>query len=232
MKKHIPNFLTLFRIALVPVFVWMIFFSPFYLKYIWSALIFIIASITDYYDGMLARKLKVISNFGKLMDPVADKILVISALVALALPDVDLITIPIIIIIVAREVIITLLRYYLASRKIIIPAKGLGKLKTVLQLTGIITALVYKSFLTFFPNVLNDFHKFYIESGFKTYFWIVALVTVISGLSIIISIRKINHGVHGEHRERIDKTNIIDVESIVISNNEKQSSLKADDYNT
>lgn len=193
MKKHIPNFLTLFRIALVPVFVWMIFFAPFSYHYVWSAFIFIVASITDYYDGMLARRLKVTSNFGKLMDPVADKILVISALIALALPDVNLITIPIIVIIVAREVIITLLRYYLASKNIIIPARGLGKLKTVLQLTGIITALVYKSFLTFFPKILNDFHKFYIESGFKTYFWIVALITVISGLSIIRSIRKYNH---------------------------------------
>lgn len=189
MKKHIPNFLTLFRIALVPVFVWLIFFASFRYHYVWSAFVFILASITDYYDGMLARRMKATSNFGKLMDPLADKILVISALLALALPDVNLIGIPVIAIIVAREIIITILRYYLAARNVIVSAQGLGKLKTVLQLTGIITALVYKSFLTFFPRILNDFHKFYIESAFKSYFWIVALITVVSGLSLIKSLR-------------------------------------------
>jgi len=188
LKKHIPNFLTLFRIALVPVFVWLIFFASFRYHYVWSALVFIFASITDYYDGMLARRMKATSNFGKLMDPLADKILVISALLALALPDVNLITIPVIVIIVIREIIITLLRYYLAAKNVIISAQGLGKLKTVLQLTGIITALVYKSFLTFFPKIFNDFYKFYIESAFKSYFWIVALITIISGLSIVKSL--------------------------------------------
>ncbi len=190
MKKYIPNSLTLCRIVLVPVFVWMIFFAPFELHYFWATIIFILASITDYFDGLLARRLHVTTNFGKLMDPLADKILVSAALIALTLADIDLVTVPVVVIILIREVIITLLRYYLASRRIFVPARLMGKIKTVLQLTGIITALVYRSFLTFFPNLLNDFHKFYLESGFKTYFWIVAILTVISGLEIIIHLGK------------------------------------------
>ena len=79
MKKHIPNLLTLFRIVLVPFFIWFAFFTKFSGHFIVATTIFIIASITDYYDGMLARRFKVVTNFGKLMDPLADKILVISA---------------------------------------------------------------------------------------------------------------------------------------------------------
>jgi len=190
MKKYIPNSLTLCRLVLVPIFVWMIFFAPFEFHYFWATIIFILASITDYFDGLLARRLQVTTNFGKLMDPLADKILVSAALIALTLPDINLITVPVVIIILIREIIITFFRYYLASRKIIVPARILGKIKTVLQLTGIITALVYRSYLTFFPNLLNDFHQFYLESGFKTYFRLVAIITVISGLDVVIHFGK------------------------------------------
>ena len=76
MKKYIPNFLTLLRVILVPIFIWFVFFASIKYHLIWGLVIFIIASITDYYDGMLARRFKVISDFGKVMDPLADKILI------------------------------------------------------------------------------------------------------------------------------------------------------------
>jgi len=68
MKRYIPNSLTLFRVLMVPVFFWLIFYSNMQYNYIWATFVFIIASITDIFDGLLARRFGVVSNFGKIMD--------------------------------------------------------------------------------------------------------------------------------------------------------------------
>jgi CDP-diacylglycerol---glycerol-3-phosphate 3-phosphatidyltransferase len=187
MKKHIPNLLTLFRIVLVPFFIWFAFFENFRGNFIVATFIFIIASITDYYDGMLARKFEVTSDFGKLMDPLADKILVIAALIALCTTRIQLINLTVVVIIILREVIVTIIRQIYAKKGIIIPANMWGKLKTVLQLTGIISALVYHSL---FQQLLINY-KGYFEVAFHFYFWLVALVTLLSGISFCQNLRKL-----------------------------------------
>ena len=186
MKKHIPNSLTLFRIVLVPFFIWFAFFDLHKHNFLWAAIIFIVASITDYYDGMLARRLKVVSNFGKIMDPLADKILITAALVALAMPRIDLISWLVVTIIIVREIVVSIFRSYYARKGVFVPANVWGKLKTTLQMTGVISALVYKAlFIQFTMNVMG-----YFVTAFNFYFWLVAAVTIISGFSFFGNAKK------------------------------------------
>ncbi len=182
MKKHLPNSLTILRIILVPFFIWLAFFCQKQNCLLWATIVFIVASITDYYDGLLARRFEVISNFGKIMDPLADKILIISALIALAQPKIDLINILSVSIIIIREFTITFLRYLYTTKKLYISANIWGKLKTVLQITGIITALVFIAMIRKIFPVLSQYYPV-IQIYFKIYFWIVAFVTVLSGIS-------------------------------------------------
>ena len=180
--KNIPNILTLFRIALVPVFIYfMFYFEPKSIAAFVSLFVFVTASITDYYDGMLARKYKIISNFGKIMDPLADKFLVISALFALSTKTYYFIPMTVVIIIIIREVAVTLLRNYYVKKNIFIAANKWGKLKTVFQLTGIIAALVYIA-LTFIFKGLIQYDEIVFKS-FRYFFWLVALITVLSGVN-------------------------------------------------
>ena len=80
-KENIPNALTLIRVVMIPIFITILSFSHSYIGHVVAAVIFAIASITDYLDGFLARKWKVVSNFGKFADPMADKLLVMSAFI-------------------------------------------------------------------------------------------------------------------------------------------------------
>jgi len=175
MKKHIPNILTMFRFLLVPVFIWLMFFSPVKNHVIWGTLVFIIASITDYFDGMLARKFNVISNFGKVMDPLADKFLVVSALVALAASPLNLIHPAVVTIIIVREFAVTVMRNHQARKNIFIPANIWGKIKTTVQMVGIIFSLLFVSIFNTPGVVMSN-----VLSG---YFWLVAVITILSGVS-------------------------------------------------
>ncbi len=135
MKWNAPNVLTLLRIVLIP------FFVLFYMLSIpnwniWSAIVFIAAAITDWLDGYLARKNNQVSNFGKLWDPVADKLLVLAAL--LILMDWGKIGLVIVLVLVSRELIIGGLRSSAAARGVVIAADKSGKLKTVVQFIAII----------------------------------------------------------------------------------------------
>ena len=80
-KENIPNTLTLIRVVMIPIFITILSLSHSYIGHVLAAVIFAIASITDYLDGFLARKWKVVSNFGKFADPMADKLLVMSAFI-------------------------------------------------------------------------------------------------------------------------------------------------------
>ena len=129
---NLPNKLTLFRIFLIPVFILVMLFNiP--SKYLIACVIFIVASITDAMDGHIARKHNLITDFGKFMDPLADKLLVISALICMI--EVDLVSSWMVIIIVARELTVSILRA-IADGKVI-AASGGGKLKTISQMIAI-----------------------------------------------------------------------------------------------
>ena len=129
---NLPNKITMLRVFLIPFFVVFMLVSAIpYSKYI-ALVIFVVASLTDTLDGYIARKYKLVSNFGKFMDPLADKLLVCSAMIALV--DQGRIPAWIVIIIIAREFIISGFRLIAAEKGVVIAAGIWGKLKTVVQM--------------------------------------------------------------------------------------------------
>lgn len=138
---NLPNKLTLFRVILIPFFVFFL-LAPFfdgYGNYI-AAAIFIVASITDFLDGHIARKYDLVTNFGKFMDPLADKLLVCSALICLI--ELRLIAAWIVIIIIAREFIISGFRLVASDNGVVIAASYWGKFKTTFQILMVIVLIL------------------------------------------------------------------------------------------
>lgn len=133
-KNQIPNILTWSRMAIVPLVVWLVYLDTLQ-SGIWACILFVLASVTDYYDGYLARKWNIVSNMGRFMDPVADKILVSSTLIML-IPTGRLTTL-MVIIIVARDSIIDGLRSVAATQNVVISAAKMGKWKTATQMVAI-----------------------------------------------------------------------------------------------
>ena len=135
--KQLPNFLTSLRIFIIPLLV-LSFYIPGMLSNVVTALLFGIAAITDYFDGYFARSMKAQSNFGKCLDPIADKLLVIVAIVMLIKfnPSNPWILFPGLVII-CREVLVSGLREYLAEVNIRVPVSSLAKYKTAVQMFGI-----------------------------------------------------------------------------------------------
>ena len=136
---YLPNKLTLLRICLIPVFV-ILMLSQVSNFFLISCIIFIIASITDFLDGKIARKYNLVTDFGKFMDPLADKLLVLSALICMI--EYDLVAGWMVIIIVARELTVSILRAIAADNGKVIAASGGGKIKTTSQMIAIILLLI------------------------------------------------------------------------------------------
>lgn len=136
---NLPNKLTLLRVLLIPVFV-IIMMLDITNHYLMACLIFIIASITDALDGHIARKNNLVTDFGKFMDPLADKLLVISALICMI--ESNLVVGWMVIIIVARELTVSILRAIAAADGKVIAASGGGKIKTISQMLAIIILLL------------------------------------------------------------------------------------------
>ncbi|MCC6767174.1 MAG: CDP-diacylglycerol--glycerol-3-phosphate 3-phosphatidyltransferase [Deltaproteobacteria bacterium] len=144
-----PNLLSLFRIALVPVLVWIL-RDPGPSAGAVAAVLFVVGSLSDYYDGYLARKYGIVTTLGKFLDPLADKLLVVSVLIMLvAMPCVPLPDVPcaarvpawLVVVIVGRELAVTGLRSIASSEGITLGAEELGKYKTIFQifaLTGLL----------------------------------------------------------------------------------------------
>ena len=159
MKMNLPNKLAILRMVLVIPFV---IFLSLALEYtdktgitmtmrVFAAIIFVGAAITDYYDGKIARKYNLITNLGKLLDPLADKILVISALVTLA--KFSQISLWFVIIIIFRELLITGLRSIVAAEGVVIAAESLGKWKTATQMLAL-TVIILIPFSFTINNIL------------------------------------------------------------------------------
>lgn len=138
---NLPNKLTMFRVILIPFFVFFLLtpYFPDYGKYI-AVAIFIVASLTDLLDGKIARKYNLVTNFGKFMDPLADKLLVCSALICLV--EAKQLEGWIVIIIIAREFIISGFRLIAAEHQIVIAASYWGKFKTTFQMLMIIVLVL------------------------------------------------------------------------------------------
>jgi CDP-diacylglycerol--glycerol-3-phosphate 3-phosphatidyltransferase len=144
--KQLPNWLTFLRLFLIPVFV-VCLINPGRNSLNVAAIIFVLAAITDYADGWLARRYKAVTDFGKLFDPLADKILVMAALVMLVdlRDDECRAFVPgwLVVLILARELWITGLRAFAARDGAIVAAKGGGKVKSFLQMVSILALLLH-----------------------------------------------------------------------------------------
>lgn len=142
---NLPNKLTLSRVIMVPFFVAFLLLTPKFLYFKWIALaIFIIASLTDLLDGKIARKYNLVTNFGKFMDPLADKLLVCSALIGMS--SLGVIPAWITIIIIAREFIISGFRLIAAEKGVVIAASMWGKWKTTFQMVMLCVQMIVMNY--------------------------------------------------------------------------------------
>lgn len=140
MLKHIPNALTIIRFLLIPFIIFYIFTG----NYILAFIFFTISGITDIADGFIARKFNVISNFGKLMDPLADKLTQIATLTSLVFTNI--IPIWILIIVLLKEFIMICGASFLYGKDVVVYSKWYGKLATVLFYVAIVVSLLLKQF--------------------------------------------------------------------------------------
>jgi CDP-diacylglycerol--glycerol-3-phosphate 3-phosphatidyltransferase len=145
--RHIPNILTLFRMLLIPVFV-VLLIDPDRSQVNWAIAIFCVASFTDYLDGLIARRYKLITDFGKLLDPVADKVLVMAGLVMLTGlkgDETGEAWAPswMVVMVLAREIWVTGLRAVAAADGQVVAADALGKWKSAMQVVAIVFLLLH-----------------------------------------------------------------------------------------
>ena len=217
-KKNIPNILLVVRMLLVPAIVGLLIadyfcesgnpliyslFSPFnrestythiHLFFLIAGILFVIAAITDWLDGRIARKYNWVSNFGKFWDPVADKVLINSVLICFAAATIVPIYIPIITII--RDVIVDAQRMTASKKDIVVAANYWGKLKTILQMVGIIFIMFFFN-APYFNDVVN-------EPAYQGIYWGVQnlflhLATIMSVVSGIVYFTGINRKMRNQH---------------------------------
>lgn len=187
---NLPNKLTLSRVVMVPFFVAFLLLTPKYASFKWIALaIFVIASLTDLLDGKIARKYNLITNFGKFMDPLADKLLVCSALIGLS--SLNVIPAWITIIIIAREFIISGFRLIAAEKGIVIAASMWGKWKTTFQMIMLCAQMIvmdqYFFTLTIYARGTTIFRVYYVLTIFANVTMYIALVlTIVSLIDYLI----------------------------------------------
>ena len=140
MLKHIPNALTIIRFLLIPFILFYIFTG----NYILAFIFFTISGITDIADGCIARKYNLVSNFGKLMDPLADKLTQIATLTSLVV--VDIIPLWILVIVLSKEFVMICGASFLYGKDVVVYSKWYGKLSTVLLYVAIVFSLLTKQF--------------------------------------------------------------------------------------
>lgn len=191
MKLNVPNVLTIARIFITPIFLAVILMDTLPHKFLIACVIFSIGSITDAVDGHLARKNNQITNFGKFLDPIADKILTTSAL--LAFMSMGLCNIWIVMLVLTREFAIASVRMIAAAGGVVIPANIWGKIKTVSQMVFTILIMLLGETWEIISNTnavlfakLPDLSL--ISNGLL---WITAILTVISGIIYLNDSKKI-----------------------------------------
>jgi CDP-diacylglycerol--glycerol-3-phosphate 3-phosphatidyltransferase len=198
-RVNLPNQLTVSRFVLTGAFLWAVFWrSPF--NDTLALVLFGVASYTDYLDGKIARARKLITSFGTLMDPLADKILTCSAFIALV--ERHMLTPPevlfqlgnyavrpkvaawMVVIIVARELAITGLRLLAASKNVVLAAERYGKHKTISQIAAIIALLVMDAYVEWWPWLRDVFSPWTPWFALAT-LWLTVVLTVASGFAYL-----------------------------------------------
>ena len=176
MKIKIPNYLTIGRIIIVPIFVFTYYLPGFYGDVLPFAL-FVIASFTDFLDGLLARMFKEESKLGELLDPIADKIIVATALILLVMNEtIKNYEVIAAIIILTREILISGLREFLAKGSITMEVTGLSKLKTFIQMTAIAILLTGES-----GNKIINFQDYNAQTVGIILLWLSSFLTLYTG---------------------------------------------------
>ncbi len=186
---NLPNKLTILRMIMIPLFI-ALFFIDFKYHYYVAAGVFVLASFTDTLDGFIARKYNLITTMGKFLDPIADKMLVSSALIAVVAycARLDLwiaITIAVFaMVILCRELMVSGFRIVASSKNIVLAADGLGKIKTVTQMCSLVLLIPAGDYLKGATGIcLTCDIIFYIGYGLLA---VATVLTVISGLNYIL----------------------------------------------
>ena len=176
MLKKIPNILTIGRIIIVPFFV-LAFYLPGFYGDLTACVLFVIASFTDFLDGMLARMMGEESKLGELLDPIADKIIVATALILLVMSGtIRHYEVIAAIIILTREILISGLREFLARGQIKLPVTNLAKLKTFLQMLAIALLLTGET-----GNKILNFQDYNAQTIGIILLWLSAFLTLYTG---------------------------------------------------
>lgn len=174
---NLPNALTMTRIAAVPVVLVLLLFES-RANCFWAAVVFSLAAITDWLDGYLARKWQIETVLGKFLDPLADKLIVMVALIMLI--PLDRVPAWAVFIILAREMLVTGLRSIASSEGIVIAASPLGKYKTIFQMIAIIGLLLHYRYYWFFGLELEILHPSMHNAGI-VFFYVAFILTLWSG---------------------------------------------------
>lgn len=186
-RLNLPNLLTLGRIAAVPVVV-LLMLDDSRAFGMWAAAVFGLAAITDGFDGWLARKWGVVTVLGKFLDPLADKLIVMAALIMLI--PLDRVPAWAVFVILAREMVVTGLRSIASSDGIVIDASDLGKYKTIFQMTAIPGLMLHYDYYWFFGLEWSIFYVNMHNVGIF-FFWICFLLTVWSGVDYLYKFFKV-----------------------------------------
>lgn len=184
---NIPNILTMMRIAAIPVLA-VLLTSPTRSAGFWAAALFSLAAITDWLDGYLARRMQIVTVFGKFLDPIADKLIVMAALIMI-LPY-DRVPAWMVLVILGREIIITGLRGIASNEGIVIAASDLGKFKTIFQLVAIIGLLLHFDY-NWFLGIEHPLLHVNMHNAGMFFFWIATVLTVWSGADYLIKFFKV-----------------------------------------
>ena len=194
MKFKIPNYLTIGRIIIVPIFVFT-FYLPGTYGDLLPFLLFTIASFTDFLDGLLARMYKEESKLGELLDPIADKIIVATALILLVMNGtIKNFEVIAAIIILTREILISGLREFLEKGKINLPVSSLAKLKTFLQMFAIAMLLTGET-----GNKIINFQEYNAQTIGIILLWLSAFLTLYTGYEYL---RKgIDHAISEDNKD-------------------------------
>ena len=185
---NLPNKISITRICLIPVFVVAFYLTVIPYNFIIAAVIFTIAAFTDFLDGYIARKYNMVSDFGKFLDPIADKVLVSTALILVLVPPTGVVMLPwyasvMVAVILARELIISGFRLVAAGKNVVIAADWSGKIKTFVTDVAIVAILVFAQISPTAFTVWNIVGTALL--GLST------LLTIISGVECIVKNRAV-----------------------------------------
>ena len=182
-KINLPNRLTLGRIAAVPIFLLLLLLNfPFH--YFAALAVFVAASLTDLFDGKIARSRGLITDFGKFLDPIADKMLTTAALLGFISLGIGFGTVWITVIVLIREFSVSSIRMIAAASGKVVAADKWGKIKTVMQMVGIIMALTFEEFISLFPSLLLV--GTILRIAYNIVLWFSAVLTVVSGINYLL----------------------------------------------